>query len=355
MEDSILFIAKDLFYNKGYFKTKISDITEKRGIASGSFYRYFNSKEDLLREILKIESTEYIEKLNHLTALPDRIDEKIKKILDTNLALIFEKPHFLALIEDIQLNKQKTQSSTKRILNSISAANVNTLKKILSPTKFPYQKKELICQLISTTIVTYNNNLIKDSDGNCCPEKIALLNIENKREELTLIVTQMCKGFNLSDSIIQKKDEDTRTYTREYFIELFSKTHDIYSKKNLPLYILYLDLPSLVTLEREKNFFLKNILNSLGDTLHHLFRSGDIIGRVTDSSFMVILPDYKTGFFEALLKRLRTKEVTLLKKFPVVDTFFTTVSIISIPTNKAIDITQVIDKEKIRDNYLCKK
>ncbi|UUZ87039.1 TetR/AcrR family transcriptional regulator [Paenibacillus sp. P26] len=42
--------ALELFQTKGYHSTKVSDIVKAAGIAQGTFYLYFKSKEDLFRK-----------------------------------------------------------------------------------------------------------------------------------------------------------------------------------------------------------------------------------------------------------------------------------------------------------------
>ncbi|MFC2138501.1 TetR/AcrR family transcriptional regulator [Bacteroidota bacterium] len=44
--------ALELFANEGYFQTSISKIAKKAGISKGLMYNYFESKEDLIKEIL---------------------------------------------------------------------------------------------------------------------------------------------------------------------------------------------------------------------------------------------------------------------------------------------------------------
>lgn len=47
-KQELLDAALDLFYSKGYDNTSINDILEKVGISKGTFYYYFNSKDELL-------------------------------------------------------------------------------------------------------------------------------------------------------------------------------------------------------------------------------------------------------------------------------------------------------------------
>lgn len=48
--------AKELFSNKGFKDTNISEITQKAGIAVGTFYKYYPSKEKLFMDIFLEEN-----------------------------------------------------------------------------------------------------------------------------------------------------------------------------------------------------------------------------------------------------------------------------------------------------------
>jgi TetR/AcrR family transcriptional regulator, transcriptional repressor for nem operon len=52
-KDEIILIALDVFRNKGYYNTAMSDLAEACGLQKGSFYHYFESKEILMLEVLK--------------------------------------------------------------------------------------------------------------------------------------------------------------------------------------------------------------------------------------------------------------------------------------------------------------
>ncbi|MGB1253425.1 MAG: TetR/AcrR family transcriptional regulator [Candidatus Promineifilaceae bacterium] len=51
--DEILTTSQRLFYMKGYTKTSIRDIIDSIGIAKGTFYHYFKSKDELLEEMVE--------------------------------------------------------------------------------------------------------------------------------------------------------------------------------------------------------------------------------------------------------------------------------------------------------------
>ncbi|GAB4221085.1 MAG: hypothetical protein Kow00102_13600 [Spirochaetota bacterium] len=65
--DKILFHAKRLFSEKGYYATQISDIIESAKIGRGTVYQYFSNKEHLFISLLErflIEWENYINELS---------------------------------------------------------------------------------------------------------------------------------------------------------------------------------------------------------------------------------------------------------------------------------------------------
>ncbi|WP_174729200.1 TetR/AcrR family transcriptional regulator [Mesobacillus harenae] len=56
----ILEIALQLFAEQGYHRTKISDIVREAGVAQGTFYWYFKSKEAIALEIIESGQTELL-------------------------------------------------------------------------------------------------------------------------------------------------------------------------------------------------------------------------------------------------------------------------------------------------------
>ena len=57
----ILEIALQLFAENGYHKTKVSDIVREAGVAQGTFYWYFKSKEEIALEIIKTGQNKLLE------------------------------------------------------------------------------------------------------------------------------------------------------------------------------------------------------------------------------------------------------------------------------------------------------
>ena len=51
-KEEIIITAQKLFLEKGYFKTKVSDIVKSIGVSQGIFYYYFSSKDMVIDEIV---------------------------------------------------------------------------------------------------------------------------------------------------------------------------------------------------------------------------------------------------------------------------------------------------------------
>ncbi|RPF50600.1 TetR/AcrR family transcriptional regulator [Aquisalibacillus elongatus] len=48
----ILATAEEIFGEKGYFETSVVDITQRAGVAQGTFYKYFPTKKDIYDELV---------------------------------------------------------------------------------------------------------------------------------------------------------------------------------------------------------------------------------------------------------------------------------------------------------------
>lgn len=53
--------ARELFMEKGFDQTSVNDITNKVGMSHGSFFYYFKSKNDVMKEVIK-DNLDYWEK-----------------------------------------------------------------------------------------------------------------------------------------------------------------------------------------------------------------------------------------------------------------------------------------------------
>ena len=75
-KERIIEKSMELFEENGYHATKVEEITKALGISKGNFYTYFNSKEEVLYEILDIMKEQRIDFLHEMD-----VDKDPKEVL----------------------------------------------------------------------------------------------------------------------------------------------------------------------------------------------------------------------------------------------------------------------------------
>jgi AcrR family transcriptional regulator len=94
LQKSLLYFARN-----GFAGTKIGDLSRSIGIAQGTIYVYFQSKEDLFQEILKIaDSQETVHQMEQLASLPIPARQKIRILSETILSRLEADETFAAMI-----------------------------------------------------------------------------------------------------------------------------------------------------------------------------------------------------------------------------------------------------------------
>lgn len=115
MKNTILQKSLLYFARNGFAGTKISDLSKNIGIGQGTIYVYFESKEELFQEILKIaDSNEMLKKMKLLVSMPISAKKKICMLSETVLKRLEEDETFAAMITlntQMLLEKNEAYSS----------------------------------------------------------------------------------------------------------------------------------------------------------------------------------------------------------------------------------------------------
>jgi len=97
--EAILRAAIKVFARKGYFNSKVSDIAGEAGIADGTVYLYFKSKDEILHSVFDRAMAEFIAEGRRELALIADPAEKLHRIAelhleklgaDRDLAIVFQ-------------------------------------------------------------------------------------------------------------------------------------------------------------------------------------------------------------------------------------------------------------------------
>src|ERR1700741_3101509 len=90
-EELILKEAEEMLMEKGYYETSIDEIAARVGIAKGTVYLHFPSKEDLVVAILMRDLQHLLVKIDEVTATDATAHDKVEAILHCAYDTIFIK------------------------------------------------------------------------------------------------------------------------------------------------------------------------------------------------------------------------------------------------------------------------
>lgn len=80
LKETIIQESRKLLSNKGYKDLNIREIAKNCDIASGTFYNYFSSKDDLILEIVREDWRQITDLIEDLKVTYEPCKEKFRKI-----------------------------------------------------------------------------------------------------------------------------------------------------------------------------------------------------------------------------------------------------------------------------------
>ncbi|MCQ8212434.1 TetR/AcrR family transcriptional regulator [Cetobacterium somerae] len=130
-KEQILEAAKDVLLKKGVFKTRVEDITNHLGIAKGSFYTYFKSKDQLLEAI--ISQVYEIRKTELEELLIEKVDykEKIKLFIMKRFMVVTDNLKSHLILINLTRNLEHLTPLLREKLLQIEILNRKYLKEII--------------------------------------------------------------------------------------------------------------------------------------------------------------------------------------------------------------------------------
>lgn len=92
IRNHLIEVGRNLFGTYGLKKTSIEDLTKAVGIAQGSFYTFFNSKEELYLEVMDREGEVIKEKLLREDNIKELTREKLKNFFNKVYEVVSSNP-----------------------------------------------------------------------------------------------------------------------------------------------------------------------------------------------------------------------------------------------------------------------
>lgn len=129
--EQLLEAATKLILKKGYSHTSVEDITNEMGIAKGSFYTYFKSKNLLLKTIAEKKIEEMMEKQDNILENSLSFEETLKNIILVRLKFSHESMKRELVLISLIKNIEALGPEIREILKRIEQINIEFIKKLL--------------------------------------------------------------------------------------------------------------------------------------------------------------------------------------------------------------------------------
>lgn len=131
-QEAILDAAYDIFGTKGFYETKISEIAEQAGIAKGTVYLYFESKEQLFQAVTRRDCEQFLERLSH-SVQGCAFEEQMHRMAGLHLRYHYERRHHSKLFfmlpnndpELMEYMRDFIQRYTESVIQVLEQARVN--------------------------------------------------------------------------------------------------------------------------------------------------------------------------------------------------------------------------------------
>lgn len=106
-EELIRQAAIRVFSRKGFYKARAEEIAHEAGVAVGTIYNYFDTKEDILLSIFKGEFEERVRFYEKLQGSSLSIPEQIRRLLQEHFSLLKERAELAQVLLRERFNPGK--------------------------------------------------------------------------------------------------------------------------------------------------------------------------------------------------------------------------------------------------------
>lgn len=128
----LLEVAKQLFSEKGIYWAKVEDITELADQGKGTFYKYFDSKEAIIRTLLEEGLDELSAKTEQAVGNASSGSRVLSAAIEARVDFFLEHPDYLLLFHQVRGMMQLKVDHAKE-LRDIYDAHVRRLAQLIKP------------------------------------------------------------------------------------------------------------------------------------------------------------------------------------------------------------------------------
>ncbi len=213
--NELLDVGQQLFFQKGYELTSVNDIIEKVGVAKGTFYHYFSSKDDLLDKIVDRWSRATLDRVNKLVEKPDiNALEKLNQFFITIRDYKVENMELMKMLMKVMYRDENLIMRYKMLQQSLKWLTpefVKVIKQGIEEGHFNPADEVETAELIFSMSLSLSESTVK-----------LLLEAEKKPENLDKIERRL-KVYERSVERILGAPEGSFSVVERRIIEMFSK------------------------------------------------------------------------------------------------------------------------------------
>ena len=158
----ILDVATRLFVNKGYHGTSIADITEGAEITKGALYCHFNSKSDLLHELIKNFEIHFLDQLiGAVNAEPGDAWAKLNRYLSFSADFAEKNRELCLLLTIISAELQGTGSEFEGAFTPLYSKYARFLHRLIEDGKLQgVFARELDTHTLAYVIIAFHDGVL---------------------------------------------------------------------------------------------------------------------------------------------------------------------------------------------------
>ena len=95
----IIEAAVRVFARKGYFNSRVSDIAREAGIAAGTIYLYFDTKEEILITLFRDKMAGFVETVRRAIAAESDAVAKVRQLVRLHFQILEDNPDLAEVVQ----------------------------------------------------------------------------------------------------------------------------------------------------------------------------------------------------------------------------------------------------------------
>jgi TetR/AcrR family transcriptional regulator, fatty acid metabolism regulator protein len=95
----IIEAAVRVFARKGYYNSRVSDIAREAGIAAGTIYLYFKTKDDILVTLFRDKMADFVDTVRKAIAVEPDAARKVRRLVSLHFRILEENPELAEVVQ----------------------------------------------------------------------------------------------------------------------------------------------------------------------------------------------------------------------------------------------------------------